>query len=248
MVSTIRIQVDSRLITAAAGCILLFLPMVGARSQPRPPAVDKEQPKVEEAADRVMKRFYATLNFETIWKEDVVSNASIRAQEVFLLMLQLTWESKQRIPLADQERAYLAQRNFQMLLSAVKFTAPQTIDRAAFEQELKEPYESLTRIERPIVSAADMEARFTTPMNHLCDILRKYVDPGSYNGTSYRARAAAFTEDAPDEAQRLQKVFQLSSFATGTKVYLARREMFYLYFIKEADAFKLFTISGRLRD
>jgi hypothetical protein len=85
-------------------------------------------------------------------------------------------------------------------------------------------------------------------MNHLCYILRKYIDPGSYNGTSYQARVAAFTEDAPDEAQHLQKVFQLSSFATGTKIYLARREMFYLYFIKEADTFKLLTISGRLRD
>jgi hypothetical protein len=248
LVSTIRISVDSRLVTAAAVCILLFLPLAGARSQPQSPTADKEQPKVEEAADRIIKRFYATLSFETIWKEDVVVSASIRAQEVFLLMLQLTWESKQKIPLADQERAYLAQRNFQMLLSAVKFTAPQTIDRAAFEQELKEPYESLTRIKRPILSAADMEARFTTPMNHLCDILRKYIDPGSYNGTSYQARVAAFTEDAPDEAQHLQKVFQLSSFATGTKIYLARREMFYLYFIKEADTFKLLTISGRLRD
>src|SRR2546425_7787155 len=233
-----------RSLIAACALLLVFDVVKGAQRQP--PVDDKEQQRVEEAADRVMKRFYETLNFEDVWKEMVVSNSSFRAEEVVIVMFQLLRDSK--IPYADQEKAYIAEKNFQLLLSAVRFTARQTVDREKLEQELKEPYESTTRIKQPIVSAADLNARFTSVMNHMNDIFRKYVSRDAYNGAAYKAETASFTEDAPDETQRLREIFTPVGLRRDTKIYLARREMFYLYLIKEGDTFKLLTLSGRRRD
>lgn len=234
-----------RLVRAFTTCaVVLATVLVG---QGQAPSGDPQQLQVEQAADRLMKRFYETLHFETIWKEEVVSSQSLRATEVAAILKQILWDAKQRIPYADQERAFIAERNFQMLMSAIRFTGRDEVDRTTLERELKEPYESITQMKHPVLSAADLDARFTAVMNRMNDVLRKYVKPDLYNGKAYVAQMNRFPEDNPDETKKLREIFA-DDLKPDQQICLARREMFYLYFVKEGDALRFLTLSGRLRD
>lgn len=223
--------------------ILSLLAIVS--SCPAQNATADEQQRVEDAANKVLERFYARLDFGEIWKNDATSNQAIRRAEVYVVMRQLLWDSKVRIPFAEQERAYIAKQNFYLLLSAVRYTNPEMFRSSEFEAELKEPYESVSQIKRPIVSAEDLEVRFTRVMNRMSELLRKRVKPSVYNSDGYKADVTRIAEDNQDERARLIDILGLNP---KTKIWVARREIYYLYFIEEGNVLKLLTLSSRLRD
>src|SRR6266550_8459741 len=105
---------------------------------PKSPQPEKQR-AAEEAADRVMRRFYDTLDFGVIYREMYVSD-QLKHREVQIIigniLVQGTRDLKiPPIDLATMERAYIAKRNFDFLVSAENFTDDG--DRASFDRELK---------------------------------------------------------------------------------------------------------------
>ena len=122
----------------------------------RTPARSERQKAAEEAADRVMHRFYETLDFGAIYKEmyvaDPLKTAEVRwtirgilMQGVFALPSQERPKTL-NIDFAAMERAYIAKENFDFLSSAVKFTYDG--DESKLKKEFENTMSSMSRWRR----------------------------------------------------------------------------------------------------
>ncbi|HEX8097880.1 MAG TPA: hypothetical protein VF507_07585 [Pyrinomonadaceae bacterium] len=108
---------------------------------------------VEAAADRVMQRYYETLDFGNIFKEMYVSDVNLRHTEIEAMTSGfLDWKSEDKISYAARERAYVAFGNFWFSMSAALLTRGKDL-LPVLEKELKEPNESMTQKGKPTTSS-----------------------------------------------------------------------------------------------
>jgi hypothetical protein len=212
-----------------------------------------QQKLVEEAADRVMRRFYERLEFADIYREDMsnqLKQVEVRITTGYVLRFgreseELNEAAFRNIDFASMERGYLAAHQFDFLLSAIKFTyeGDRTKLREELEVKFKQYYKPMLEgTNWPIQTSNDLYNRFTANYEQLNSSLRKYVVPKNYNTDFYRSRIASFEQTKPP-VSHIKDIFTLRQ-----KIYVAQRETHHLYFIKENDSFKLLTVTSRVMD
>ena len=241
--------------TKTIALVFLFLVATSAPSQTRTKArrASVEQASVEEAADRVMRRFYETLDFGTVYRELFVSNP-LKEKEVritvgyvfqFGMPLGKFNDTALRMDFPPVERAYLASKQFNFLVSANNFTYDG--DEGKFRGELEAKMEQfympmMADANWPIQTSDALNSRFTANYEELNSFLRHYVVSKNYNTDFYRSRLAAFKETKPP-VSRIKDIFGLRQ-----KIYVAQRERLHLYFIREDGVFKMLTVTSRVMD
>jgi hypothetical protein len=235
--------------------LFVFLLATTATSQPRTKAqrVSAEQRLVEEAADRVMRRFYETLDFGTVYRELFVSNPlkekEVRITVGYVLQAGMPLgkfnDAARTLDFAPLERAYLASKQFNFLVSAENFTYDGDEEKFRKELEAKmKPYymTMMEGVKSPIKTSDELYDRFTANFEELNSLLRQYVVPRNYNSDFYRSRVAKFEETKPP-VSRIKDIFGLRE-----KLYVAQRERLHLYFVRENGAFKMLTVTSRVMD
>jgi hypothetical protein len=115
-------------------------------------------------------------------------------------------------------------------------------------QELKEPYERMTRSdpEKNIRSDADLDEQVTALFNRMSDLLRKQVSPANFGTARYRQAVKTVVENQGDEREELKELFA-GVLKQGAELYVARREMHYLYLLEQNGEFRLLTYTSRRR-
>jgi hypothetical protein len=205
-----------------------------------------KQEAVEAAADRVMKRFYKTLDFGVLWKEMFVSDPELRHKEVIAVTFnKLDYRTKEPISFEARERAYIALGNLNFCLSALGFTNRALLDNPEFTEEMNKSAKPFTG-SRPSRNTAELY-EMARKIDDISAQLRKYILRDKYNTPDYRLALSKFKEDERDKLNRLPSVFEPAGLKKSTPIYMARREMFYLYFIEERGALKLLTFTSRRR-
>ena len=224
----------------------------------RTPARSERQKAAEEAADRVMHRFYETLDFGAIYKEmyvaDPLKTAEVRwtirgilMQGVFALPSQERPKTL-NIDFAAMGRAYIAKENFDFLSSAVKFTydGDESKLKKEFEQKYHEFYEPMASEGiRPILTSERLDSVMTANLNHLNDFFRKYIVTKNFGTPRYKAECSLVQESRAEESERMKDLFGLNRHAN---VFVVRRENHYLYFIEENGDLRMLSSTPRIMD
>jgi hypothetical protein len=214
-----------------------------------------EQRAAEEAADRVMRRFYDTLDFKAVY-DDLYVPEPFKSIEVRWTIRGFVWQSSAdakrgelpktiAIDFSAMERAYIARQNFEFLLSAIMFTHRDE-DLTKFKTEFAELYQALQRERiKPILTSEQLDATFTARLDQLDNLLRKYVDAKSFDTPPYRSALLSVEESREEESPRLRELFQLDA---TRKIFVVRRERNYLYFIWVNGQMRMLSSTPRIQD
>jgi hypothetical protein len=208
-----------------------------------------KQKAAEEYADRIMRRFYETLDFGVIYREMFVSEP-LKSREVRSIFRGIAMHQRlERAPaptfdLAAMERAYIAKRNFDFLTSARHFTYDG--DEEAFKKEAErmilQYYMPMQSPNFPTLTSEELDSHFTANLNHLSEFWRKFVVKGNFGSDSYRQRISLFQESRTPERDFVKQI------GLGKKIYVVRRERLYLYFVEEHGKLKMLTVTPRVQD
>ena len=242
--------------------LLLLMPFASATAQTKGPAKlstqAEKQMAAEHAADRVMRRFYETLDFKTIYDEmyvpDPFKSAEVRWNTRGILMQGLmSLDPDQRpktfsIEFPVLERAYIATQNFKFLSSALKFTYEGDEDKlkAEIEDAYHKFYEPMTKEGiKPILTAERLDAVLTGNLNRFNEVLREHVMAKNLDSSIYKDTLASIKESRVDESSRMKKLFELKR---NQPIFVVRRENHYLYFIENNRELRMLSSTPRIMD
>jgi hypothetical protein len=212
-------------------------------------SVQLKQKAAEEEADRVMRRFYDTLDFGVIYREMYVSDP-LKSRAVLSMFTGIFMDQKlEKAPaptfdFAAMERAYIANQNFDFLTSARHFTYDG--DEEAFEKEAEQQliryYMPTVSRSLPILTSEELDSRLTANLNHLSEFWRKFVVKHNFETDLYRKRISLFEESRSPEERFVKQI------GLGRAIYVVRRERHYLYFVEENNKFKMLYVTPRVQD
>jgi hypothetical protein len=239
--------------------LLLSLPLGSSVAQTnrssKLSALAERQEGAEEVANRVMNRFYETLDFKSIYVGIYVPDP-LRTTEVRWTIRGFVWQSAAAsrpeglskavsIEFNAMERAYIARQNYEFLSSAVRFTHDNGAQNE-FNAEFEQLYERLNKKrKKPILTSDDLDKAFTAPLNQLNDLLRKYVVATNFNSPRYRTAVASVQESRGEESSRMRELFHLRR---QQRIFVVRREDHYLYFIERSGEFRMLSSTARIMD
>ena len=211
----------------------------------------EKQKAAEGATDRILQRFYETLDFGVVYREMYVSDPDVRRLEVEIITDNMMggWDAHRKVDLAARERAYIAYANFEWLTSALEITQVKDPESKELDK-LGDAYRSLlTDVHKHRILTTDsLDTRVTSLFRQLNDQIRKYVVRENFNTAAYKAKVSQIAEDQPDERSELKELFLgVGSLRSDTEIYVVRREHHYFYLIEENGSFKLLTTSSRHR-
>lgn len=232
---------------------LLLCPLLGlaglAQEKPKSAEpISEKQKGAEAAADRVLTRFYETLDFAVIYREMYVSDL-LKLREVQIIIGNLLRQGRRDlsvppIEFPTMERAYIAKRNFDFLVSAENFTDERD---ESFDKELKPSIEKyymamMSPANWPILTSEQLDSRFTANLDQMNEVFRKHVVSKNLGSDLYRQRIASFKESRAPE-QGLGRMFGL-----GQDIYVVQRERLHLYFLEENGQFRMLSVTPRVMD
>jgi hypothetical protein len=222
--------------------LLAFLVLATAESVNAAISAQSKQKAAEAEADRVMQRFYETLDFGVIYREMYVSEP-LKAREVRATIRPSLGRAP--VPVFEfpaLERAYIAARNFDFLVSAVHFTYDgdkETFKKEA-EEQIKQYYMPMqSPAYPPVLTSEQLDSRFTATMNHLSEFWRKFVVRENVGSDFYRQQISIFQESRSPIRGFVKQI------GLGKKIYVVRRERHYLYFVEENNKFKMLSVTPR---
>jgi hypothetical protein len=207
-----------------------------------------KQKLAELTADRIMDRFYETLHFKTIWDEFYVKDQKLRDLEVEAMTYSLVRYradelSDMRISMAARQRAYIANIDFLLTLSAAAFTS----GNVPSDSEYAKRYESISQRPKPWENTDELDREFTSVMNQLSDADRKLIIPGNVGSTAYNERISKIHETRPADVDRIREVFAVAGLKQTSPIYVVQREMHHIYMIEENGELRIITILSRNR-
>jgi len=224
--------------------LLAFLVLTTAQTSRATTAAQLRQKDAEEEADRVMRRFYETLDFGVVYREMYVSEP-LKSREVRATVRSSVGAPPSKIDFAARERAYIAKRNFDFLVSAQGFTYDgdkETFKKGAEQQLMLYFMPMLSPANSPILTSEGLDSRFTANWNHLSEFWRKFVVKENFETDLYRKRISLFQESRPPERDFVKQI------GLGKEIYVVRRERHYLYFVEENGKFRMLSVTPRVQD
>jgi len=232
------------IVRSANVLLLALLVLTTAQTARASTAAQLKQKDAEEEADRVMRRFYETLDFAVVYREMYVSEP-LKSMEVRATVRGSVGAPATKIDFAARERAYIAKRNFDFLVSAQNFTY--NGDKQTFEQEAEKQLKlyympMLSPANSPIATSEELDSRFTANWNHLSEFWRRFVVRENFETDLYRKRVSLFEESRPPLIDFVKQL------GLGKEIYVARRERHYLYFVEENNKFRLLSVTPRVQD
>ena len=236
---------------------LVLLPLVvHARTDQTP---NPKQQEAEAVADRIMERFYETLDFAKVYDEFYVSG-ELRTAEVTIIVGNFTQNglgphlnsrAKPQIDFAAIERAYLALANFRWVASAARLTfdGDDAKLRKDWVEALERDYQPLNNKSTwPILTSKQLDERVTSRLNRLASVFRGYVVQKNFRDDEYKAKSLRVDESQPPEsAEDLKHLFGRRLLPNDAKIYVTRRERFYIYLMEQQGALKMLSFTDRIR-
>ena len=242
--------------------IVLFLMLLLTLATSTYSQTPTKQQLAEAAADRVIRRFYETLDFAEVYREFYVSNPDIRKAEVETVIGNMIHQGDHRatrdqlkarnIDFATLERAYIALANFHWLTAAAAYTYDG--DRKKFENETIAVWQTyLTPLEKdaswPILTTKEVDEKLTASFNAVADFFRGHVVRANFDTPQFRRREREVEESRPpDPIDRLRRLFTRAGMRSNDDIYIVRRGRFYLYMIEHNDEFRMFSWNHRIMD
>ena len=213
------------------------------------------------AADRIVKRFYETLDFGVVYREMYVRNESIRRAEVEIIMGNMIrkgdhsrgedFEKKRNIDFAAMERGYVAMSNFHWLAAAS--AATYSGDKAKAINQYKIEYGKYMaplqdKTKWPMLTNKDVDEKLTASFNAMANFFRGYVEKKNFDSAEFWSRENAIEETRPPETiEAFKELFAYAGLKKDDHLEIVRKGRFYFYLLEESDGFRMLTWTDRRR-
>jgi hypothetical protein len=230
------------ILVITTGCAVVFTATKKQNS-----STDKEETRrVNEAADRFLRRFRETLDFETAFGEMAATNAVQRLGARKLAdLLDLSRQLANEVDEGTLNRAYMASMNFIYLRAVYNFSIEYNgridEDHVPLPDELVSAIRGSRQLrhllsddveDAPTVSTPQDLRQYIADMEHVAALYKKHLPPHVFESPTYKAnikmlgknRGRAIEVDSGDDYFNIKE---------DTKVYTAQRDMFTIYFIEE---------------
>jgi len=215
----------------------------------------------QEAADRIVKRFYETLDSGVVYREMYVRNERIRRAEVEIILGNMIrqgdhlrgedFEKKRNIDFATMERGYVAMSNFHWLAaaSAATYSGDKNKAMKKYQTEYEKymaPLQDKTKW--PMLTNEDVDEKLTASFNALADFFRGYVEKESFGTTEFWRRENSIEETRPpDTTDAFKALFATAGLKKDDHLEIVRKGRFYFYLLEENDGFRMLTWTDRVR-
>ena len=213
----------------------------------------------EQAADRIIKRFYETLDFGVIYRELYVKDEKLRKAEVSIVASNLLFQgdfsnpSKRepyQVDFEAMERTYIAQANFYWVIAAATWTNGDTEKLSTtMKSAWKKYYEPLMNKKNfPMRTNKEVDEVLLPGFNGMSDSFRSLIVKENFGSAEYKRKESAFKEDQePDSLEMLKGLFADAGVKQTDFWYVARRGRFYIYLVEEAGEFRMLSYKDRVR-
>jgi hypothetical protein len=214
----------------------------------------QEEMRVQEGADRFVKRFRKTLDFGSVFDEMSVSNVVQRMREArFFEYINLGAKLVDSVDDPTLKRAYKALMNFYYLKTAYDLSIrpiagneqkgdpplPQEIISALSSSR----YLSVLLFEgakdAPYATTKEELEQFVADFERVAALYKKHLSPNFFNSATYKTNVRAINKDehvqirVGDEGLGVEK---------GTKVYEVTKDIFTFFFLDENGQLKVLTL------
>lgn len=202
--------------------------------------------RVQDAADRFIKRFHETLDFKTVYKETFLID-SIHRHRIANFFSELNIANELVIRLDDKtlERVYVANMN-EIYLKAIydagvseetPLDVLAVIEGSKFNNLLSDQGSG----DLPIIDSREDLEQFIDDLGKVARLYKKHIPKNVFRLARYKENLKAINKDKRSNVGVFDGYEELGIKA-GTKVYTIEQEMFIFFFIEEDGKLKILTL------
>lgn len=216
----------------------------------------QEMRRVEEAADRFVKRFHDTLDFGVVFDEMFVADAVQRLRDAnFFHSMEISKQLVEKVDNATLERSYKAVMGFYYLKGGYDLSIrplagneqngdpplpPEITDALKASKHLRVFLDD--RIEdAPILTTRPELEEYIADLNKIASLYKQYLPKNAFSSLTYKASLKAITKDKRSPV-RIRNGYEDFGIKKGTKVYTIEQEIFIFFFVEENGKLKVLTL------
>lgn len=207
----------------------------------------QEARRVEEAADRFIRRFRETLDFGTVFDEMFVSDAIQRLRKTgFFRGVNVSQQLVEQLDDATLERVYKAVMNFYYLngvydLSVGKESAPPEVTAALRSSKYLSTLADEEGGEPPTITTRQELEQYVADLNNVAALYKQRLPSDVFTSPAYKASLKAINKDKRSPV-RIRNGYEDFGIKEGTKVYAVEQDIFIFFFVEESGELKVLTL------
>lgn len=227
------------------------------QSKEKSPAMSpQEARRVEEAADRFVRRFRETLDFAVVFDEMFVADAVQRLREAnFFHSMDISKRLVEKVDNATLERAYKAFMNFYYLKAAYDLSVqPLAGNEQSGDPPLPPEITSTLKASKhlsvlldegsgdaPTVTTRQELEQYVADLNNIAALYKKHLPQNVFDSPTYKASLKA-TNTGGHRVLRIKDGYEDFGVREGTKVYAVEQDIFIIFFVEENAELKVLTL------
>ncbi len=207
----------------------------------------QEARRIEEAADRFVRRFRETLDFGAVFDEMFVADAVQRLRKAgFFRSMNISPQLVERLDDATLERTYKAFMSYYYLKAAYDLgvgkgesTPPEVaavIKASKFSNLLSDEGSG-----DAIITTREEVEQFVADLNNIAALYKKHLPQSVFDSTTYKASLTAINKDKHSQV-KVRNGYEDFGVEEGTKVYAVEQDIFIFFFIEENGKLKVLTL------
>lgn len=219
---------------------------VGANKSNGPTISRTEDARVQEAADRFIKRFRQTLDFGTVFDEMFVQDAIRRLRTgQFFSSINLTPQLIESLDDQELERVYKAFMNSYYLRAVYDLgvgknnTPPPDVEAVVKASKFANLLSNEGSGDAMIATRQEFED-FVREMTNIAGLYKAHLTPKVFASAAYKTRVRALYKSGGQVA--ITDGLEDFGVAKGTKVYQLDKDLFQFFFIEENGQFKVLNL------
>ncbi len=207
----------------------------------------QEVRQVEKAADRFVKRFHKTLDFNIVFEEMFVSDAVQRHRSAgFFQGVNLHEQLVNSVDNTVLERTYKAIMSYYYLKAAYeggvsKKTQPSAVITAINASKFENLVSDEGTGDEPIVHTPQELDEFIRDYNKIAKLYRDHLPSNVFESVTYKRSLKSISKDKRSPV-RIRDGYEDFSAKKGTKVYRIEQDIFAFFFVKENGELKVLTL------
>jgi hypothetical protein len=208
----------------------------------------QEARRVEEAADRFIKRFRETLEFGIVFDEMFVPDAVQRLRNAgFFQGINIGEQLVPNLDDATLKRTYKAYMSYYYLKAAYDLgvgkegNTPPEVAAALRASKFYNLLSDEGGGDSPTVTTRQEMEQYVADLNKIAALYRQQLTPSVFTSPTYRASLQAIKKDKRSSV-RIRNGYEDFGVREGVKVYEVEQDLFTFFFVEESGELKVLTL------
>jgi hypothetical protein len=208
----------------------------------------QEARRIEEAADRFIKRFRETLEFGIVFDEMFVSDAVQRLRNVgFFQGINISEQLVQNLDETALKRTYKAFMSYYYLKAAYDLGVgkdegePPEVVAALRASKFHNLLSDEGSGDSPTITTRQELEEYVADLNNIAALYRQQLPQNVFDSPTYKARLTAIKKDKRSQV-RIRNGYEDYGIKEGVKVYEVEQDIFIFFFVEKNGELKVITL------